>query len=193
MRGQKHARRRADGPADSRYAVESVSWRECASALGRLGLSLPTEAQWEYAARAGTDWPWWTGPRNTDLEGAANLGDRRLREGFGPPSWFYADWLDDGYEVHAPVGTYRQNAFGLHDVHGNVWEWCRDLRCGYDSPAAEGDGERRCDERRFRVFRGGSFFYAAGVARSAYRYFYPPEFARHNLGVRPSRAIEFGD
>ena len=122
-----------------------------------------------------------------------NLGDRRLREGFGPPSWFYADWLDDGYEVHAPVGTYRQNAFGLHDVHGNVWEWCRDLRCGYDSPAAEGDGERRCDERRFRVFRGGSFFYAAGVARSAYRYFYPPEFARHNLGVRPSRAIEFGD
>jgi serine/threonine protein kinase/formylglycine-generating enzyme required for sulfatase activity len=171
--------------------VETVSWQDCMEVMDRLGLSLPSEAQWEYGARAGTTTVWWTGSERESLEGAANLADQAAARA-GATWQDIKDWpeLDDGYPVHAPVTEFRPNAFGLHNVHGNVWEWCLD---GYDSsfygkpttkdPLSPHGGSSN------RVHRGGSFVFAAVGARSAIRYDVSPSIADNNLGLRPARTI----
>jgi formylglycine-generating enzyme required for sulfatase activity/serine/threonine protein kinase len=177
--------------SDLSHPVEQVSWNECSDVLDELGLELPTEAQWEYAARSGTTTPWWTGGEKESLEGAANLADQAAaRAGATWPG--IADWpeLDDGFGVHAPVGSFRASPFGLHDMLGNVWEWCRDSFGNYDSPVKEGDGERTPTDKRFRINRGGSFYHDAAHARCAYRNNSVPETRINHLGVRPARALE---
>jgi len=170
------------------HPVEQVSWTACTETLGRLGLELPTEAQWEYAARAGTTSVWWTGDEKESLEGAANLADAFCRRNGGPSGSFYEPW-DDGYTVHAPVGSYQANDFGLHDVVGNVAEWCRDAYHGYGTPPRTGDGLREPAGVATRVARGGCFFNAATQARSAYRTAGSPSAADTVLGVRPARLV----
>ena len=155
-----------------RHPVEEVSWEMCDEVLTRLGLVLPTEAQWEYACRAGTSTPWWTGKKKASLPTAANLADRFAEQIGAPASWPF-ETRDDGYTVHAPVGSFKANAFGLHDVHGNVFEWCRDWYGGFEIRVNAGDGERQVPREgaRYRVIRGGGFGYATEYARSAYRYY----------------------
>jgi formylglycine-generating enzyme required for sulfatase activity len=177
---------------DLTHPVEQVSWNECNDVLEKLGLALPTEAQWEYAARSGTSSPWWTGVEKESLEGAANLADQAAaRAGATWPG--IADWpeLDDGFAVHAPVGSFRASPFGLHDMAGNVWEWCRDWYGSYDASVKDGDGERTATiDKRFRISRGGSFYHDAGFARSACRNRSAPDTRANHLGVRPARAVE---
>ena len=176
---------------DLTHPVEQVTWHDCASATEHLGLTLPTESQWEYAARGGTDTPWWTGGEKASLDGAANLADQAAaRAGAAWPG--IADWpeLDDGWAVHAPVNALKPNPFGLHGVHGNVWEWCRDWYSLYGSPVHEGDGERDAEPHRFKVNRGGGFRHEAAYARSSCRNNTPPEFRIDHLGVRPARSID---
>jgi formylglycine-generating enzyme required for sulfatase activity len=167
-----------------------VSWFECDEAMRRLGLALPTEAQWERGARADTTTPWWTGSEKTSLEGAANLADKSAAR-VGAPWPGIADWpeLDDGWPIHAPVTAYRPNPFGLHGVHGNVWEWCRDWFAPYGGPVREGDGERETEERRYKVSRGGSFRNEAAYARSSCRNNSVPDTRFNQLGLRPARPI----
>jgi len=171
------------------HPVEQVSWEDCRRVMERLGLVLPTEAQWEYAARAGTTTPWWTGAEKESLEGSANLADAFCKKNGGPPSWPYEEWLDDRFVVHGPVGSLRANGFGLHDVQGNVWEWCRDGYGDHAAPAAPGDGERRAPSRN-RVNRGGCFNTSAERARSAYRDNGVPGDRSADLGLRPARVID---
>ncbi len=168
--------------------VEQVSWTDCTQVLGRIGLELPTEAQWERAARADTSSVWWTGDEKETLAGAANLADAYCKSNGGPSSWSYEEWLNDGTVAHTRIGSYRANAYGLHDVVGNVWEWCRDGYGGYDQPVRAGDGERQVTGSASRVLRGGSFTDAASSARSAYRNSYTPESRSNSLGLRPARA-----
>jgi len=169
--------------------LEQVSWNEATRRLARLGWRLPTEAQWEYGARGGTETPWWTGEDVPSLRGAANLSDRTAQR-FAAPWSALEDELDDGNLVHAPVGTFEANAFGLHDVIGNVYEWCRDLYGEYPLPVAEGDGERLGGDVALRVVRGGSFVTNAAGARSAKRDTAPPELQNESIGLRPARALE---
>jgi serine/threonine protein kinase/formylglycine-generating enzyme required for sulfatase activity len=170
--------------------VEQVSWARCVEVMGWLGLSVPTETQWEYGARAGTTTPWWTGSERESLRGAVNLADQAAARG-GAPWSDIDDWpdLDDGFAVHGPVGSFRPNPFGLHDVHGNVWEWCLDAYVGGYLPDDE-DPVTPAEASQGRVMRGGCFDNTAAAARSANRPSNPEEFPDNGIGLRPARVVE---
>jgi formylglycine-generating enzyme required for sulfatase activity len=175
---------------DDRHPVESVSWSTCTAVLTRAGWLLPTEAQWEYAARADTTTIWWTGSDASSLQGAANICDRHAHEYEVIPSWRYEMAIDDGRYSHAPVGSYRANPFGLHDVCGNVMEWCRDLFAPYANARNPGDGfVLESDENRYVVRGGGYENNDASSVRSARRGGYRSDQTSQSLGVRPMRPI----
>jgi formylglycine-generating enzyme required for sulfatase activity len=176
------------------YPLEQVSWNEGMTWLPRSGLSLPSEAQWEYGARGGTTTPWWTGQERESLreQHAANLADQALAR--DDPNWpNVKDWpeLDDGHAAPAPAGTFTANPFGLHETAGNVWEWCLD---GWDSgvyvqrPAV--DPLASWVGAAYRPCRGGAFYDKAALARSATRNQNLPSYADQALGLRPARALE---
>ncbi len=132
------------------FPVENVSWEECQRFISEInsqqncGARLPTEAEWEYACRAGT-----TGP----YAGNGDLGDM---------GWYGGN---SGNGTH-PVGQKQANAWGFYDMHGNVYEWCEDWHGDYGSattnPVGPASGE-------FRVLRGGSWYNFALFCRSAFR------------------------
>ncbi len=169
--------------------VEMVSWFDAKEFVKRLGLELPTESQWETAARGGTDTAWWTGDDSSVLSTAGNLADRFCRDHGGPATWDYEDALDDGYFVHAPVDAFLPNPFGLHGVIGNVMEWCLDTYSDPDVPLRDGDGRPLFEVRKSRVLRGGAFDQLARTARSGFRDAKTPESGTDYIGLRPVRVI----
>ncbi len=177
------------------HPVERVTWIDCAKALKKAGLVLPTEAQWEHAARGGTTTPWWPGEDVGAIGelGAANVLDETARENPNTHDWDVHEGWTDGYVVHAPVGSFAPNPFGLHDVIGNVWEWCRDPYGSYELPTAEGDGRRLVQGQKNRAFRGGSYRFGRDYCRSAGRQGIEPLHQGAPLGVRPARALEGAD
>ncbi|MFT7074391.1 MAG: formylglycine-generating enzyme required for sulfatase activity/serine/threonine protein kinase [Planctomycetota bacterium] len=173
------------------HPVETVNWHACRETCARLGLRLPTEAQWEYAARGGRSSPFWTGdsPESLKAKRAANVADETARAN---TSWTvtFEPWKD-GHVIHAPVGTYAPNPFGLHEVHGNVWEWTRDAFSSGDyTEKYEPDPTNTPSESSRIVYRGGSFNAPAASARLAYRDYDTPELAHNSTGLRPARAVE---
>ena len=166
--------------------VELVDWTMCNRLMTRHGLVLPTEAQWEYGCRGGTRTVW-----NVEFEQlgkVANVADAAAKA--AAPQWGNFESWRDGHVVHAPVGTFAANAYGLHDVHGNVWEWCRDWYGDYGSERA-GDGLRSVSSPANRVNRGGSYRNAAVLARSANRDLIAPSFRSFEMGLRPARLITY--
>ena len=144
-------------PGDGSYTCSS------ATSVGPScrGYRLPTEAEWEYAARAGT-----TGPRYGAVTEVA---------------WFKGN---SGGKTHQ-VGTKRANRWGLHDTLGNVWEWTGDWKADYSSgTATDPTGPESAGNR---VGRGGSWIDRAGVTRAADRLWYPPAWRCDYLGFRPAR------
>ena len=168
--------------------VENVSWHDCERFLQRLDLCFPTEAQWEYACRAGTQTAFSWGDDDRTLQGRDNVRDRRL---FGAPGLESSVFWDDGFYYHAPVGSFQANPFGLFDMHGNVTEWCADdavLDYPVDSEIP-GDGLNRSGELRRKVFRGGSWYLPPEYCRSAFRHFDFPNSANQNHGLRVARDV----
>lgn len=128
---------------------------------------LPTEAEWEYACRAGTTTPWSTGAAFDTVQGSGNICDSNLNAVYPFAKWTVA-W-SDGYAFTAPVGYFRPNAFGLYDMHGNVFEWCSDpwLLRDYAGNTIEDPDEK--PEQGSRVVRGGSYLSLTTFTRSTDR------------------------
>jgi formylglycine-generating enzyme required for sulfatase activity len=131
------------------HPVGNVSWNDavkfCEWLSKKTGkqVRLPTEVEWEYACRAGTTTRFFTGDDPASLKGYANVPDEALRKKLGEtadPKAFFP--FDDGYPFTAPVGSFKPNPWGLHDMLGNVFQWCADEIPG-DSPK--------------RILRGGSY------------------------------------
>jgi formylglycine-generating enzyme required for sulfatase activity len=145
--------------ASARQPVVRVSWNEadafCMQLSTRTGRTyrLPSEAEWEYACRAGTTTPFAFGA--TISPALANYD------------------AESRHAVTVPVGSLGvANAFGLFDMHGNVWEWCHDRWNGnYDGAPADGSAWTTGDDERTRVLRGGAWASSAGFCRSAARSF----------------------
>jgi formylglycine-generating enzyme required for sulfatase activity len=155
----------------SQLPVERVSWNDAQDFLNRLnalGLGrfrLPTEAEWEYAARAGSSERFSFG----DDPGYRTLANH---------AWFYSRAEGRSH----PVGAKRPNAWNLYDMYGNVWEWCSDWFAPYSAgPAVDPQGP---PTGREKVIRGGSWFNEPEALRSANRHRHPPESRQTNLGLR---------
>ena len=155
--------------------VEQVSWKDCQKFLSKLNritgktFRLPTEAEWEYAARGGNK------SRGYQYSGSNNLSD---------VAW-YSGNSDSGnseyeYETHA-VGTKQPNELGIYDMSGNVREWCQDWYGKYNSSSQVNPTGANSDS--YRVGRGGSWSCTAGNCRSSYRDDYAPGYG-YNLGLR---------
>ncbi|MBK7643306.1 MAG: SUMF1/EgtB/PvdO family nonheme iron enzyme [Planctomycetes bacterium] len=170
--------------------VEHVSWTQCMQWMSRLGLELPSEAQWENACRAGTDSPWWTGEERETLFGKINVADKSGREA-GASFPTFGDWpeYEDGWVFHAPVGSFPPNPFGLHEILGNVWEWCHDGYRGY-SARDQKDPVGSIEGTPSRMMRGGSFIDLYTVARSGYRKAGKVDDQRNILGLRAGRELD---
>ncbi|MFT7479923.1 MAG: serine/threonine protein kinase/formylglycine-generating enzyme required for sulfatase activity [Gammaproteobacteria bacterium] len=176
------------------HPVEQVSWHTAIEVLQRHGLTLPTEAQWEYSARAGTATVWWTGDVRETLRNVANIADRSAQR--AGQDWPTIDeWpdLDDGYPFHAPVDAFAPNPFGLHHMLGNIYEWCLDGYADYTLEPAAGTGYRTGEASEARVLRGGSFVVAARKARCADRAFLSADAIDLHVGLRIALAIRPAD
>jgi formylglycine-generating enzyme required for sulfatase activity len=175
---------------DGRLPVESVSWNDAKlfvrlmSVFGRHGYRLPSEAEWEYAARAGTSTSKYWGERAEDGCAYENIGDLSLTK--AEPDAIVAN-CDDGHINTAPVGSFRPNSFGLQDMLGNVGEWTEDCYV-QDRRRAPKDGtavtEAECPSR---VFRGSSWSGFPRYLRAAFRYNESPDFRSNYVGIRIAR------
>ena len=152
-------------------------------AAGRLpqgyAYTLPTEAQWEYACRAGTISRFSFGDRDSDLHRYGNYADRSNTDSL---SWQDETHTDE-HDKTAPVGSDKPNAWGLYDMHGNVWEWCSDWY-DEDYPSGSVVDPTGANTGSNRVVRSGSWYSGARYCRSANRSWDAPGDRWVNLGFR---------
>jgi len=182
----------ADSGHDRRYPVENMSWVDAVVGLRRHGMRLPTEAQWEYSARAGSDTLWWTGDELLSLVGYENIADKSF--GLVASGDRFEPGIDDGSALDSPVGSYKPNGFGLFDVAGNVTEWCESQYVDYPSLEQCGDWIGLPPDVRSpvaRVMRGGNYGRVADMARSRRRLYTPPSGASFDVGLRPARSLQY--
>lgn len=175
------------------HPVENVSWQQFYEVVDKkLGLLLPTEAQWEYAARAGTDTMWWVGNASRELIGKTNLADKTASNYPNNPIMIIETWLEDGYVLHCPVNRFESNQFGFHGMVGNVSEWCRDPFSKHpDVFQRDGTGEKiQLFDNQFRAVRGGHFRSSSITGRSAARAAGQTTHRATTVGVRPAREID---
>ncbi|SMF96116.1 Formylglycine-generating enzyme, required for sulfatase activity, contains SUMF1/FGE domain [Methylomagnum ishizawai] len=195
---------------DPERPVEQVTWHDAQAFLRKLeGLlpgvraDLPTEAEWEYACRAGTETALYSGPieilgenNAPALDPIAWYGGNSgvgfdLANGYGSTGWPGKQYPDSPSGTH-PVRRKRANPWGLYDMLGNVWEWCADGPRDYGTePVVDTIGPQEAE--RARAVRGGSWLGNARWLRSAYRYAFDPGRAFDSLGFRPClRSIKPG-
>ena len=160
----------ADAPLEP---ARAMSWDDCMAALDSADawLTLPTEAQWEYACRAGTASPWWTGSDPKSLRGKENV-----------------HWSDNKQGL-LPIGQLDANSFGLHDMHGSVAEWCLDDARHLYGAEPSLDPLRMTRGSRWKAIRGGTYVQGPEHARSSARAGFDVQGRSGTFGLRPARGI----
>jgi formylglycine-generating enzyme required for sulfatase activity len=160
-----------DDEEKKKLPVDSVSWHDAQEFCRRLGeregrkYRLPSEAEWEYACRAGTQTTYYFGNNAKELESHA--------------------WFKRNSDEHPhPVMEKPPNPWGLHDMHGNLWQWCEDSYKPYPGTDREDPVNRDKDAAAARVLRGGSFGRDPRECRAAYRHRLPPTFRIDEIGLR---------
>jgi len=153
----------------AKLPVTRVSWEDCQEFIKKLnaktngGYRLPTEAEWEFACRAGTSTAYSFGDNITPKE--ANYSGSKI-------------------DKPVAVGSYQPNAFGLYDMHGNVFEWCEDWHGEYPFAVTDPKGPAT---GKYRVLRGGSFYLFVSYARSSLRFSLSPSIRSYLIGFRLAR------
>ena len=170
--------------------VERITWYDAVEFCQRLSklsgktYRLPSEAEWEYACRAGTRTPFHFGETiTTDL--ANYRGTDWEYKGKPRPGIYAEEPRGKHREQTTAVGSLPSNSFGLYDMHGNVWEWCADkLDANYQGAPADGSPWENENDNDYRMLRGGSYFDMPAYCRSAYRFGFVPDIDSNNVGFR---------
>ena len=173
-------------PQSPNQPVDSVSWHQAMEFCRRLGLRsgnrvrLPSEAEWEYSCRAGSNGEFFFGSWGPFRDDSDVPADVRLA--LSEYAWFDLNSVD---RTH-PVGTKQPNPWGLYDMVGNVWEWCADVwHSGYIGAPQDGSAWLKDEERQpRRCLRGGAWNMDAFRCRSSYRSFDHGELATNRFGFR---------
>jgi formylglycine-generating enzyme required for sulfatase activity len=167
-----------EGPA---YAAMYVSWKDAVAYCKKLSEAegktyrLPTEAEWEYACRAGTQTTWSFGNNEKAL---------------GDYAWYYENTWDIDEKYAHQVGLKKPNAFGLYDMHGNVWEWCHDYwKENYYQKSPTNDPQGPVSGSSC-VLRGGSWYGNSSYTRSAFRLRFVAHVRRYGFGFRLVRELD---
>jgi sulfatase modifying factor 1 len=174
---------------DDDHPVVNVTWNDAMamckwlSEVERKTYRLPTEAEWEYAARAGTRTRYHTGDDPQSLLKAANIFDADAVENW--KKWAkYAVSGHDGFAFTSPTGSFAPNAFGLYDMHGNAWEWTMDWHDDHYYAASPTNDPKGPATGKVRVRRGGSWHTWSFYARSSFRNWNTPESRYPLVGMR---------
>jgi formylglycine-generating enzyme required for sulfatase activity len=185
------------GWGHGRQPVINVSWEEAQKYVAWLRLvtgkdyRLLSEAEWEYAARAGTSTAYSFGedyPPSKKICDYANFADISLKK--AAPSYQTSDICDDGQAVPAPVGSFEANGFGLYDMHGNVFQWTEDCYAKTYENAPTDGAPNATKDCRLRVARGGSWSNSPVDLRSAYRSGLTPDLRYDSIGFRVGRTLK---
>jgi formylglycine-generating enzyme required for sulfatase activity/tRNA A-37 threonylcarbamoyl transferase component Bud32 len=172
------------------HPVVNLTWNDATAFCDWLSkregktYSLPTEAEWEYACRAGTKTRFWCGDADASLKGNANVPDASLKgkldADYAKP-YSFVSW-DDSFPFTSPVGRFNPNPWGLYDMSGNVWQWCSDwIGPMPGGPLKDPTGP---ESGPGRVLRGGTWLDELRYCRSANRYSEPPGVRFDNIGFR---------
>jgi sulfatase modifying factor 1 len=168
---------------------QAVAFTEWLSDKTSKRYRLLTEAEWEYAARAGSERPRFWGSSTERACTFANVANPSTKQKYDKENKWEVFECDDGYVETAPVGSFKPNTLGLHDMLGNVWEWVKDCwNTTYEGAPADGSVWSTGD-CRLRVVRGGCWSNGPRIVRSAARSWLEPAVRLFILGFRLARTL----
>ncbi len=172
------------------HPVVMLSWNDARLYCESMGKRLPTEAEWEYAARAGSATNSWWGGKDTASRNVGNVADQTHKGAFPDRPWPVLKNYNDDYVRTSPVGTFEPNAWGLYDMIGNVSEWVSDWYAGGYYSTSPRKNPRGPLDGHFKVLRGGSWSTQPTYLGTGVRIYNAPTTSNAAHGVRCAKDVQ---